>query len=54
MASLVSSSNEIQFVKTVCAIVVKGHWDNLLKPKIDSCLTSTTINQGILAFMMCF
>lgn len=48
MASLVSLTNETQFVKTVCAIVVKGHWDNLLKPKIGSSLTSTIINQVLL------
>jgi pentatricopeptide repeat protein len=35
-------------IQTICAVVVKGHWNNLLKPKIGSSLTSTTIHQVLL------
>ncbi|KAL5062230.1 hypothetical protein RYX36_023967 [Vicia faba] len=37
-----------QFIDSICAIIVKGHWNNLSKPKIGSTLTSTTIHQCIL------
>ena len=39
---------ETQLIQRVCAIIVKGHWNNLLKPNIGSTLTSTTIHQVLL------
>ncbi|XP_022157769.1 pentatricopeptide repeat-containing protein At5g38730 [Momordica charantia] len=46
MAGLVSLSGETNlFVQSVFAIVVKGHWKHLLKPKISSSLTSISIHQ---------
>ncbi|GMY27638.1 pentatricopeptide repeat-containing protein At5g38730 [Fagus crenata] len=48
MAALVSIASETRFIQSVCAIIVKGHWNNLLKPNIGSTLTSTTIHQVLL------
>ncbi|KAG6428264.1 hypothetical protein SASPL_112515 [Salvia splendens] len=42
--------SESLLVKTVCAIVVKGYWDKLLKPKIGSSVTSSVINQVLSEF----
>ncbi|KAL5159616.1 Pentatricopeptide repeat-containing protein [Glycine soja] len=43
---LIGSHN--QFVDSVCSIVVKGHWGNLLKVKNASALTSSTIHKVLL------
>ncbi|XP_061346446.1 pentatricopeptide repeat-containing protein At5g38730-like [Gastrolobium bilobum] len=37
-----------QFIESVCEIVVKGHWGNLLNAKNGSALTSTTIHNVLL------
>ncbi|XP_038893420.1 pentatricopeptide repeat-containing protein At5g38730 [Benincasa hispida] len=36
------------FVQSMFAVVVKGHWNHLLKPKISSSLTSISIHQILL------
>lgn len=48
MERLNFASSERQLVKTVCAIIIKGYWDKLLKPKIGSFITSSVINQALL------
>ncbi|KAL2531980.1 Pentatricopeptide repeat-containing protein [Abeliophyllum distichum] len=50
MAGLVYTSCESQLVKTVCAILVKGRWDNILRPKMGSFVSSSVINQALLKF----
>ncbi|CAN6542227.1 unnamed protein product [Malus baccata var. baccata] len=48
MAALISLTGETQFIHSVCAIVVKGQWSNLLKPNNDFLLSSATIHQVLL------
>ncbi|KAL8471896.1 hypothetical protein ACS0TY_029218 [Phlomoides rotata] len=48
MERLNFASSEHQLVKIVCSIVIKGHWDKLLKPKIGSVVTSSVLNQALL------
>ncbi|KAK6129082.1 hypothetical protein DH2020_037155 [Rehmannia glutinosa] len=48
MGSLNFASTERQLVKTVCAIVIKGYWDKILKPRIGSFVTSSVMNQSLL------
>lgn len=48
MESLTFASRECQLVNTVSAIVIKGYWDKLLKPKIGSFVTSSVMNQVLL------
>nr|XP_010319820.1 pentatricopeptide repeat-containing protein At5g38730 [Solanum lycopersicum]XP_019069087.1 pentatricopeptide repeat-containing protein At5g38730 [Solanum lycopersicum]XP_019069088.1 pentatricopeptide repeat-containing protein At5g38730 [Solanum lycopersicum]XP_019069089.1 pentatricopeptide repeat-containing protein At5g38730 [Solanum lycopersicum]XP_019069090.1 pentatricopeptide repeat-containing protein At5g38730 [Solanum lycopersicum]XP_019069091.1 pentatricopeptide repeat-containing prot len=48
MANLIRANLDNEMVKAVAAVVFKGHWDNLLKPKIGSSVTSTTIRQALL------
>ncbi|XP_047319749.1 pentatricopeptide repeat-containing protein At5g38730 [Impatiens glandulifera] len=50
MASLISMRNEVPLVKALFAAILKGHWDNVLKAKVGSCVTSNTINQ-VLPFL---
>lgn len=49
MAALARISSENEVVRTVCGIVLRGHWDNILKQKIGSCVTSTTIDQALVS-----
>ncbi|CAN4119863.1 unnamed protein product [Withania somnifera] len=48
MANLIRANVDNEMVKAVAGVVLKGHWDNLLKPKIGSFVTSTTISQALL------
>lgn len=48
MANLVRANANNEKVKAVAAVVLKGHWDNLLKPKTGSFVTSTAISQALL------
>ncbi|KAL7141200.1 hypothetical protein ABFS83_08G037500 [Erythranthe nasuta] len=48
MEGLISASGERRLVKAVCAIVIKGYWDKLLKPNIGSLVTSSVMNQSLL------
>ncbi|KAL0377663.1 UNVERIFIED_CONTAM: Pentatricopeptide repeat-containing protein [Sesamum radiatum] len=48
MGSSNFASSECQLVRTVCAIVVKGYLEKLLKPKISSLVTSSVMNQALL------
>lgn len=50
MERLHFASSERLLVKTVCAVVIKGYWDKLLKPKIGSSVTSSVVNQVLLEF----
>ncbi|KAI9111288.1 hypothetical protein K1719_017700 [Acacia pycnantha] len=45
---MVFLQNPSQFILSLCAIVVKGHWSNLLKLGKASALTSSTIHQVVL------
>lgn len=48
MAVSAPLTRETQFIQSLFAIVVKGHWNHLLKPKLGSCLSSATIHQVLL------
>ncbi|CAN0924419.1 Pentatricopeptide repeat-containing protein At5g38730 [Linum grandiflorum] len=48
MANSVSPRCEARLVHSICAIVIKGCWPNLLKPKIDFHLTPNTVQQVLL------
>ncbi|XP_057453627.1 pentatricopeptide repeat-containing protein At5g38730 [Lotus japonicus] len=45
---MVLIENQRQFIDGVCAIIVKGHWGNLLKVNNAPVLSSTTIHQVLL------
>ncbi|KAF2313720.1 hypothetical protein GH714_012956 [Hevea brasiliensis] len=48
MATLAPLNNDAQLVQSICAAVVKGSWKNLLRSKIGSNLTTTTVHQVLL------
>lgn len=41
-------ANSARFTQTIFTIILKGHWNHLLEPKICSQITSTTINHLLL------
>ncbi|KAF2312289.1 hypothetical protein GH714_032173 [Hevea brasiliensis] len=53
MATLVPLSNETQIVQSMCAAVPKGSWNNLLRPKIGSNLSTTTVHQSLVEKIAC-
>ncbi|CAI0455533.1 unnamed protein product [Linum tenue] len=48
MATLVLASSELRLVHSICGVVVKGCWGNLLKPKIDTNLTAIRLREVLL------
>ncbi|VFQ65535.1 unnamed protein product [Cuscuta campestris] len=55
MASYVlGGSIECQLVKTLCGIVLKGHWKALLKPKTGFQVNSAIVNQTLLKLSPCW
>ncbi|CAL1381748.1 unnamed protein product [Linum trigynum] len=48
MATFVPPSSELRWVHSICGVVVKGCWGNLLKPKIDTNLTAIRLREVLL------